>query len=469
MFLFVKGETRLTWVGLFLEEFPNADVYLVGGTLRDVILGRLPNDIDVMIRNVEPGRLDNWLNVHGAAEFVGRFGTFKFVPNGNVDKLAIDIALPRTERKLEDSNSGRRDMDVKFDYRLPVQDDLARRDFTINAMAYNIRTGRLLDPFLGMQDLYAGIVNAVLIPTTRFEEDATRMLRGLRFASQFNFGIEKMTWQAIKDNIKLLNNTKLNEDGKKVYVIPREAIGREFLLGFMEHPTHTLNLWSESKALEMFMPQLAELEYENEAELQKTINLLSVLKRSSFISGHGYLRTPLNVLVAALFSFLPQDAKKHARKICTNLHFHQFPNTHKAYVDCNTVMWLVEHQEMFTETDPANMRPSEFEKMFLLEKGRELILLIHAVEVAKGTHSVARERLHIARRIKQGMIDMIDDEGIEGRLPKLVTGRNIQELGIEPGPTYRDILDEIRDAQLTSRIENKADAIDLLRQIIAKM
>lgn len=466
--LFVRGETRLTWIGLLFNEYRDAEVYLVGGTLRDVILGRVPNDIDLLVRNVPPAELDIWLNAHGAAEFVGRFGTYKFVPNGNVNKQAIDIALPRTERKLEDHAGGRRDMDVSFDYKLPIKDDLGRRDFTINAMAYNIKTGRLIDPFLGLQDLYNEIINSVLIPATRFEEDATRLLRGLRFASQLNFGIEKFTWQALLANIELLNKKTLTEDGTQAYIVPREAIGREFILGFMEHPVHTLRLWSESKALHMFIPELAELEYTSNDELQKTLNLLNTLKNKSFIAGYGFLNTPLNVLVAGLMVFTHGDKHKHAHNICTKLHFHQFPLGHKANMNCETIKWLVEHVDIFEEIDPASIRPSQFEKMFLSKRGQELLLLMHAKHVASAKHSVARERLHTARRIKDQMQMIFANSDLNGKLPQLISGRDIQEFGIQPGPAYREILDKIRDAQLAGEIISFDDAKTLLRHIVTK-
>ena len=354
---FVQSEPRLTWTALFFDAFPNGEIYLVGGTLRDVLLGRTPNDIDLVIRNVEPDELEQWLLRHGAAEFVGRFGTFKFVPHGSGRKGPIDIALPRTEHMGVHHRGGRRDMEIAFDAHLPIKDDLARRDFTVNAMAFNIDRERLLDPFLGLHDLHSETISAVLVPEQRFHEDATRMLRALRLASRLGFGIERHTWRAIQANIALLNETDISDAGTHQFVVPRDAVGREFLLGFVQHPVHTLRLWSESGALHLFMPQLKALEHVVEHDSQsafgKTAHVLHSLHKSSLLQRYGLTRPSATLMVAALMSFLDHEKSRTARDICVQLHFHQFSNKHEAHVTCADVFWMMEHLHDFQDTGPS--------------------------------------------------------------------------------------------------------------------
>ena len=470
---FVQSEPRLTWTALFFAAFPEGEIYLVGGTLRDTLLGRKPNDIDLVIRNVEPDVLEGWLLRHGAAEFVGRFGTFKFVPHGTGRKGPIDIALPRTEHIGMNHRGGRRDMEVAFDHTLSISEDLSRRDFTINAMAYNIGDERLIDPFLGLTDLYNEVISAVLVPEQRFHEDATRMLRGLRLASQLGFGIESHTWRAIAANIELLNQTDITEAGIHRFLVPREAVGKEFLLGFMHHPVHTLRLWSESKALHLFMPQLAALEnvieHDNQTAFNKTTSILHSLHKKSLLKGYGLKSASPTLLVAALMTFLDQEKSRNAKEICLQLHFHQFDTKHDAYVNCSDVFWLLEHLDDFADMDPATVRPSVFEKRFMNKRGRELLVLMHAVSIAQGKHSVARERIHTALRIVQHLEKRVDQEGVNGHLPRLVSGKDIQALGINPGPAYRDLLDQIRDAQWMQEVDSKTDAQNLLRKLVSKM
>lgn len=471
---FIVGEPRLTWTSLFYDDFPNAEVYLVGGSIRDAILGKVPSDIDLVIRNIHPDKLEHWLSAHGACDFVGRtFGTFKFVPHGCGGSEPIDIALPRTESMQDEHKSGRRDMQISTDYRLPIKEDLARRDYTINAMAYELRQRRLIDPLLGLNDIYAELICAVHNPEKRFEEDATRILRGLRFASQLGFSIESKTWRAIQDNISLLNKTTLNEEGTYTYSVPRELIGREFLIGFRHHPVHTLDLWEQSGTLELFLPLVAklanELDAQNQPELDTIKRTLHLLHKKEFLSEHE-VRTPsLTVLVAALLTHNELDSAHHAYHTCKDLFFNQFPKHHKAFVNCKDVMWFVDQINFFEKIDPASMRPSTFEHMFMNARGRELLMLIHATYISEGVHSVGRERLHTARRIAQRMEDFYKEEGYVDHLPRLISGTEIAASGIEAGPIYRELLDKIRDAQLTRQIHTTNEAKDLLQKFVSEL
>ncbi|MFH1631912.1 MAG: hypothetical protein ABIA47_02720 [bacterium] len=467
---FVAGEPRLTWVSLFFDNFPQADVYLVGGTLRDVLLGMIPTDIDIVVRNVPLKKLQGWLMSHGAADFVGkRFGTFKFAPHGTAGQLPLDIAHPRKEFLSPVHKSGRSSMEVEYDSHLPIKKDLARRDFTINAMAYDIRTGHLIDPYDGLVDLQSGLICAVLNPAQRFFEDATRMLRGLRFASQLGFSIEADTWEALKNNLPLLNNTDITDEGTHAYVVPREAIGKEFLLGYNAHPTHTLELWKHAGALEMFMPAIADLENivlrDGSSAWTKTLQVLHLLNKPSLLFEHGLEKPSPTALVAALSSFVDGNASKLAFDVCKKLYFHQFPSGHRAEVDCKNVLWILDHLYDFDEINPASMRPSVFEKMFCSMRGSDLLLLMHAVFIASGSHSLSRERLHVALRIANKMCHF---EGGHARATKLISGADISALGVPTGPVYRDLMEQVRDAQLAGKISNKKEALELLRDLISK-
>lgn len=470
--LFVDAEHRLTWTSLFYQAFPNADIYLVGGTLRDALLGRLPDDIDIVIRNVPIEKLEQWLQNHGAFEIAGkRFGTFKFAPHGCRNRTPIDIALPRKEFVNEDHKSGRRDLDVQFDPYLPIREDLSRRDFTVNAMAFDFRRCRMIDPFDGYTDLHDGIVRAVNNPSERFFEDATRMIRGLRFASQLGFAIEEHTWRGIREFVGLLNNTTMREDGTHEYVIPREAIGKEFLLGFAVHPTHTLNLWKSAGALGLFLPSIDRLsdivEDDGQNAFEKTLRTLHMLQKPSLLSVHKMHQPAPTTLVAGLFSYIDGEQRKEATHACKRLYFHQFPQDHPAHVDCSDVLWMVERLRAFEKEDPASMRPHEFEKTFCNQRGQQLLLLMHAVQVASGRHSVARERLHTARRIFEQMSEVICPDG-KTQLEPLITGHDLKDLGVPEGPQYRELKNNIRDAQLTHRIHSKNEALDLVRHLLSQ-
>lgn len=468
--LFAKNEPRLTWTSLLFSDFPNADMYLVGGTLRDAMLGHLPKDIDIVVRNIKPDTLEAWLQRHGAVHFVGtRFGTFKFTPHGFGGEEPIDIAFPRVEEIGNEHYSGRKDLRVLFDYRLPIKKDLARRDFTMNAIAYDIRRRHLIDPFDGLADIENGVIRAVGDASERFLEDATRMLRALRFSSQLGFAVEESTWHAIKDFVHILNTTRPGDDGSHVYAIAREVIGKEFLLGFSKHPVHTLHLWQDCGALELFLPEISRL---SDIELpsgknafETTERVLHLLMKKDFVREHGKKHASTTLLAAALFVFVDDDHVKEGAEVCKRLFFHQFATNHHAYVNCKRLFWLLSHARHLDHEDPASIPPHQFEKRFCTERGEELLLLIHAMCIAEGEHSIARERLHIARRLKEEMNRICP----EGKFPELISGSEIKELGVPEGPIYRTLKNNIRDAQLRGTISTKEEALDLLRVLVRQI
>lgn len=467
---FISQEKRLTWMGLLLDEFPRGELFVVGGTVRDVLIGRFPKDIDLLVRGIEPEKLESWLQRNGAAEFVGRFGTFKFIPHGQAGIEPIDIALPRTEYMRDGHNGGRRDMDVHFDYMLDIETDLSRRDFTINAIAFNVKTNRVVDPFHGLRDLKYKLINAVLRPENRFLEDATRILRGLRFASQLHFGIEENTWKALKDNVHLLENTFRDDEGRAVYAVAREAIGKEFLLGFLEHPVHTVHLWAEAGVMHLYMPELLALEGNDEREVEareRTEDILHLLHKKSFLKEYSKRKPSLTAMLGGLFAFTDIESGD-AKKICVKLYFHQFSENNRAYVDCDKLYWLLENLFLFEDNSPAMMRPSEFERMFMNDKGEDLLLLMQAYYTARGIHSPARERVLQAKRMRSKMLDLYMVAGGGEKLPKLLAGSDLKQLGIEPGPEFRVIFEDLRDKQLLGEIVEKGEAENYIRRKYVK-
>src|SRR3989338_2922097 len=153
-------QPELQFVPKILTKFPSATVYLVGGMVRDIALGRDSKDFDLVVTGVLARHLEAELAKMGTVDLVGKsFGVFKFVPKGGDPHDPLDIALPRREHAF--GTGGYRDVNVQSDHRLPIADDLSRRDFTINAMALQLLTGnfeldhRLVDPFGGMAALAA--------------------------------------------------------------------------------------------------------------------------------------------------------------------------------------------------------------------------------------------------------------------------------------------------------------------------
>ena len=224
------------------------EAYVVGGCVRDSVLGREPEDWDITT---------SALPEETKALFRRTFDTG--IEHGTVtvllDKEGFEVTTYRIDGKYEDS---RHPKEVKFTRNL--REDLLRRDFTINAMAYNDKDG-LIDIFGGMEDLNAGVIRCVGNAVERFSEDALRILRGVRFAAQLGFTIEEATEEGMRKLAPTLQNIsaeRIQAELVKMLVSPRPdmlrtaydlGITKEFLPEFdrlmvteQETPHHMYNV-----------------------------------------------------------------------------------------------------------------------------------------------------------------------------------------------------------------------------------
>jgi len=169
--------------------------HLVGGSLRDRLPRRsggkpMPKDYDLMVTGLPMDRLQ--AAMPGAAPLVG--ASFPVI-KARVGEDTIDIALPRTERS---TGARHRDFEVVGDPNLPIPEDLARRDFTMNAIALCLDDGEMFDPFGGREDIECRWIRAVGDPAMRFREDPLRMLRAARFVAQLGFEIHPDTVEGLR-------------------------------------------------------------------------------------------------------------------------------------------------------------------------------------------------------------------------------------------------------------------------------
>ncbi len=176
-------------IGAMLDLLENAgySAYLVGGCVRDAVLGIMPHDFDIAT-NARPDQIIAVFGKPNCTEYGRAFGTVGV-------KFAGEFAEITTYRTEKDYRDGRHPETV--DFAGSITDDLARRDFTCNAMAYSPKTG-LFDPFGGREDLKNRILRCVGTPQARFQEDALRILRGLRFCARFGFRAESLTEAAMR-------------------------------------------------------------------------------------------------------------------------------------------------------------------------------------------------------------------------------------------------------------------------------
>ncbi len=178
------------------------DAYAVGGCVRDFLMGLEPSDVDITT-SASPEDVKRIFSSYSVIPTGEKHGTVTVV----IDGENIEVTTFRTESTYSDHRHP-----DKIEFASSVEEDLSRRDFTINAMAYNDDRG-LVDPFSGKDDIEKKIIRAVGNPDERFKEDALRILRALRFSSKLGFGIEEKTETAMRRQKRLL----LSVSAERVY------------------------------------------------------------------------------------------------------------------------------------------------------------------------------------------------------------------------------------------------------------
>ena len=206
------------------------EAYAVGGCVRDFILEREPSDWDITT-NAKPEEIQK---IFAKSVYENDFGTVAINTESENENLKIiEITTYRLEEKYSDK---RHPDEVKFTKKL--EDDLARRDFTINAIAYDGK--KFIDPFGGQEDIKNKIIRAVGEPEKRFNEDALRLMRAARFAIQLNFTIESKTAAAIKKNsndIVAISKERIRDELIKMIMTKNAKFGIEMLreFGLLKH------------------------------------------------------------------------------------------------------------------------------------------------------------------------------------------------------------------------------------------
>ncbi len=213
----------------------NYESFMVGGCVRDSLLGLKPKDFDITTSALPEITEDLFTKTIPTGI---KHGTVTVV----IDKENFEVTTYRTEGNYIDNRRPE-----KVEFVTNIKEDLSRRDFTINAFAYNDKEG-LIDYFNGMDDLKNKVIRAVGDPNKRFNEDALRMLRAIRFSAQLGFSIESKTYDAIKDNVQLIKN------------ISNERIRDELCkILLSDNPCEGIETLRETNMLSIILPEINDL------------------------------------------------------------------------------------------------------------------------------------------------------------------------------------------------------------------
>jgi len=422
--------------------------YLVGGCVRDLLLGRDPKDYDIST-DATPQQV---MNIFPETYAVGaQFGVVLIpLPQADADALspdsrAVEVA---TFRKDVGYSDGRHPDEVRFS-RDP-QEDVARRDFTINGMMLDPVGGEVLDFVGGRADLAAGIIRAIGNAETRFAEDKLRMLRAVRFAARFEYSIEPATFEAIR---------KL---AAEIVVVSHERVRDELSLMLTEgHGRRAFLLLDESGLLAQVLPEITRMkgveqppEFHPEGDVfTHTLMVLDNLPNPCPLTlGWGALLH--DVGKPPTFRVAPDRIRfddhvnvgvKIAEEICGRLRF--------SNDDTGQILALVENHMRFGHV--TRMKESTLKKFLRMPRFDEHLALHRADSLASHGH------LSVYELIREKQTEIPPEKM---RPAPLLTGDDLIALGHCPGPEFKKILSTVEDAQLEGRLSSQEAALEYVQR-----
>ncbi len=249
---------------------------LVGGSVRDEVLGTASKDFDMEVYGLEPDAIENLAKKFGRVDAVGKaFGVLKVTVAKGID---LDLSLPRVDSKI---GAGHRGFKIKVDPYMGINEAARRRDFTFNALMKDPLTGEIFDPFGGVKDLQSRILRVT--DAERFKDDPLRVLRGAQFVGRFGLRVESASLEIMRGMVGALAE------------LPKERVKEEWdkLLLKAVRPSMGLQLLFDLGVIETYYPELAALkstpqEFDWHPEGDVWVHTLMVADAAAVvIRGHG--------------------------------------------------------------------------------------------------------------------------------------------------------------------------------------
>jgi poly(A) polymerase len=397
-----------------------------GGCVRDLLLGRPPDDYDVAT-SARPEEVQKLFGPRRTLAIGASFGVIlvQGPRGGDVD---VEVATFRTEGPYLD---GRRPEHVVF---ATPEEDAHRRDFTINGMFYDPVAEELKDFVGGRDDLARKVVRAIGDPLARFREDKLRMLRAVRIAARFDFELDGATADAVRQmarEILVVSHERIADELKKMLVHPRRA--------------RAVGLAYELNLLTVILPELA--------PVCVTAGLPGPADRWQLTRAVlDRLEIPrFELALAALLHETAYDGTADAaaalvERICRRLKL--------SNQEGHDVSWLVGHRNALHGVQ--SFRKCQL-KCLLAEPLIHELLALESARAYAANESLAEVEF-CQNYLRTTPMDEINP-------PPLITGDDLKAMGIEPGPKYKEILEKVRDAQLDGVISTREEAVDLVRRL----
>lgn len=416
------------------------EAWAVGGAVRDVLLGRPTEDWD-LATDARPGRVRRLFR---RTVPVG-------IEHGTVGVLDGGVLYEVTTFRRDVETFGRH---AVVEFADNIDEDLSRRDFTCNALAWRLATGELRDPFHGLDDLNEGRLATVGKAADRFAEDYLRILRALRFAGHFELHITPDTWESLAaavDELRALSAERVREELWKV-------------LGRTRHASRTLRLYAEAGVLDVLYPEMAAVRGLDDGEGIKPWD--RTLAAVDALPPHRLL-----LRAAALFHALGMPAARTRdlrggwrytghEVLGARLAADVMRRLKASNADTEWLARLVQHQRDLFPPDA----PDAGVRRWLRHVGADLVRDLFRLRFAlwRGTRVEGRpedllERWSMAHRAlcSRPALEVAD---------LAINGHDLQALGLEPGPRFREILGELLE-RVTEEpaLNERAALLDLVR------
>jgi len=419
--------------------------FLAGGCVRDLLLGRAPADYDVAT-SATPEQV---LELFPDGITVGaQFGVILVQSDGG----KVEVATFRSDVGYSDGRHPDR-----VEYASSPEEDVQRRDFTINGLVMRHNTGEILDYVDGQADLRAGIIRAIGEPDRRFAEDKLRMLRAVRFAARFGYAIEHQTFLAIRKHTKEISQVSAERIRDELRKLLTEGAART---GF--------ELLDSCWLLSIILPEIAAMkgveqppEYHPEGDVW--IHTLLMLEG-----------LPAGCSPTLAWGVLLHDVGKpatfrSARETGDRIRFDGHVDVGLAIAkqvlgrlrfsndDTEQILSLVEHHMKFKDVE--RMRPATL-KRFVRLPGFEEHLVLHRLDCLSSHRNLE------AYEFVTDFIRTTPPEIV--RPAKLVTGEDVLALGYKPGPVVGRILAAVEEAQLNGELGSREQAISFVESKFRK-
>lgn len=435
---------------------------LVGGCVRDELMGAEPKDWDVEVYGIAPDKLREILDSFGRVDAVGEaFTVYKIGQD-------LDVSLPRRERKIARGHKG---FVVEGDPNMSFAEASKRRDFTINAILKDALTGEIVDCFGGQADLERKLIRHVSDET--FAEDSLRVLRAAQFAARFEFEIDAKTIELCRSiDISDLPKERIwGELEKLLLKAEKPSIGLKWLydLNVVEQ------LFPEMKAL-VGVPQESEWHPEGDVDVH---TLMVVDEARKLIDDLPYAKQVTVMLAALAHDFgKPATTKFFDGRLRSHAHDEAGVEPTLSFLDKlgiytldgydvrEQIVQLVRYHltpGMFYKSKPGD---GAFRRLARKVEPDLLYRVAKADSLGRNPEWLPKEKWFQAEA-QEWFIERARELHVEEEAPKpILMGRHLIQLGLKPSPQFKEILDAVYEKQLDGQITNLDAAIEEAKKLI---